>query len=59
MSIRKDAIDAMVHKCNTELNYQDIVNECTETINYRLIVELILDTIVSVWADDKKQLRQR
>lgn len=53
MSIRNDAIDALVVKCKHEFAYEDIVNENSETVDYKPIIELVLDTIVNIWRDSK------
>jgi hypothetical protein len=53
MSIRNDAIDALVAKCKGKFTYEDIVNENSGTVDYKPIIELVLDTIVNVWGDSK------
>ena len=49
MTTRDEIIDVLTHKCENELDYYDIVNESDETVEYRLIVEFIVNTVLSVW----------
>ena len=52
MSIKESITNAIVRKCEDELNYYDVVNESAEMVEYDLIVEFILDAIFSVWSDE-------
>ena len=49
MPTRDEIINAMVKKCEEELNYYDVVNESAEMVEYDLIVEFILDAIFCFW----------
>lgn len=53
MTTRDEIIDLLTEKCESELDYYEIVNECAETVEYRLIVEFVLDSILGVWKDGK------
>ena len=55
MALREEIINSVVEKCEAELDYYDIVNERTEQIDFGLIVEFIMDYILSVWEDGKPQ----
>ena len=51
MTTRDEIIDSLTEKCESELNYYDIVNESAEEVEYRMIVEFVLDTIFGFWKD--------
>lgn len=53
MQTKEQIIDLLTEKCESELDYYEIVNECAEKVEYRLIVELIVDTILEVWKEGK------
>lgn len=53
MATKEQIIDLLTEKCETELDYYEIVNERSEEVNYRLIVEFVLDNIFDVWKDGK------
>lgn len=53
MAKKEELIDSLTDKCEIEFDYYDLVNERNEEIDFRPIVELIVDTILDVWKDDK------
>lgn len=52
MTIRDEIIDSLAEKCESKLDYYELVNERTETIDFRLIVEFVLDCVFGVWEKD-------
>lgn len=48
---REKILELIVKKCESELNYHDIVNEYDEMVEFRLIAEFIVDCIFDVWRD--------
>lgn len=51
MATRDEIIDSLTERCESELDYYEIVNESAEKVEYRLIVEFIFDTMLDVWKD--------